>query len=188
MKNLQITEWCSHFIREQVKPGDICIDATMGNGHDTLLLSSLSGENGCVYAFDIQKEALLHTQTLLEKEQAPHNYHLLLCSHTQMADYAYPETVSCIVFNFGYLPGGDHSKSTHASTSIQALNAALPLLQKGGLLSLCIYRGGDTGFKEQDTILKWLKELNPKNYLVILSSYYNRPNHPPIPAMVIKLR
>ncbi|MDO5335912.1 MAG: class I SAM-dependent methyltransferase [Eubacteriales bacterium] len=187
MKNIPITEWCRGFIKEQVKPGDVCIDATMGNGHDTLLLSFLAGEEGLVYAFDIQKEALLHTQTLLEQEKAPRNYRLLLCSHTQMADYALVGTVSCIVFNFGYLPGGDHSKSTHASTSLQALELSLKLLKKGGLLSLCIYRGGDTGFEEQDAVLKWLKELDPKDYLVILSSYYNRPNYPPIPALVIKL-
>ena len=55
MNSYQITEWCAHFIREQVKPGDLCIDATMGNGNDTLLLSTLCGEDGHVTAFDIQE-------------------------------------------------------------------------------------------------------------------------------------
>ena len=32
MKNLQITAYMQHFIRQQVMPGDICIDATMGTG------------------------------------------------------------------------------------------------------------------------------------------------------------
>lgn len=54
MKNLQITAYTQHFIRQQVMPGDICIDATMGNGNDTVLLSRLAGENGRVLAFDIQ--------------------------------------------------------------------------------------------------------------------------------------
>ena len=57
MKNFQITQWSAHFIEEQVKPGDFCIDATMGNGNDTLLLSRLCGDSGQVLAFDIQEQA-----------------------------------------------------------------------------------------------------------------------------------
>lgn len=187
MENLQITQWCAHFIRQQVHPGDICIDATMGNGNDTLLLSQLCGEQGHVLAFDIQSCALANTKERLHNADAPSNYSLLLTSHTHMADYADPESVSCIVFNFGYLPGGDHKMSTQKDTSILALEQALLLLKKGGLLSLCIYSGGDSGFSERDAILRWLKTLSPQKYLVIKSDYYNRPNHPPIPVLVVKI-
>lgn len=187
MKNCQITQWCARFIREQVQPGDLCIDATMGNGNDTLLLSKLAGENGHVFSFDIQPIALTNTQKRLNAENALPNYTLLLESHCNMQNYAEPETVSCIVFNFGYLPGGDHSKSTIASNSIQAMEQGLSLLKKDGLMSLCIYSGGDSGFEERDAILTWLAALDPKRYLVIKSDYYNRPNHPPIPVLVIKL-
>ena len=62
MKNYQITQWCARFIKEQVAPGDLCIDATMGNGNDTLLLSTLCGEKGRVLAFDIQEQALKSTK------------------------------------------------------------------------------------------------------------------------------
>ena len=54
-------------------------------------------------------------------------------------------------------------------------------------MSLCIYSGGDSGFEERDAILEELKTLDGKKYLVILSQYYNRPNNPPIPAMIIKM-
>ena len=57
MKNLQITAYTQSFIRQQVMPGDICIDATMGNGNDAALLIRLAGEKGHVLAFDIQKQA-----------------------------------------------------------------------------------------------------------------------------------
>lgn len=187
MKNYQITQWCAHFIKEHVKSGDICIDATMGNGNDTLLLSKLCGPEGKVFAFDIQKLALENTKKRLDKEQAPDNYTLLLKSHEYMSEYAKEETASCIVFNFGYLPGGDHSKSTKGHSSIKAMEQGLTLLKRGGILSLCIYSGGDSGFEEKDAILQWLKELDSKKYLVIKSDYYNRPNHPPIPVLVIKL-
>lgn len=182
----KITEWCSHFIRLHVKPGDFCIDATMGNGHDTLLLSRLAGENGKVLAFDIQKDALAHTQELLEKETTAHNYELLLDSHINMSRYAEPDTVDCIVFNFGYLPGGDHALATQASTSVTAILEGLRLLKKGGLMSLCIYSGGDTGFEERDALLACVRGLDCKKYLVIVTEYANRPNHPPIPMMIVK--
>lgn len=187
MKNFQITQWSAHFIEEQVKPGDFCIDATMGNGNDTLLLSKLCGESGQVLAFDIQEQALNHTRERLQKAAAPENYTLLLESHSHMSQYARPETVSCIVFNLGYLPGGDHSKATKSNTSITAMEQGLFLLKKGGLLSLCIYSGGDSGFQERDEVLTWLKQLDSHKYLVIRSDYYNRPNNPPIPVLIIKL-
>ena len=151
--NYQITQWCAHFITEHVKEGDLCIDATMGNGNDTLLLSRLCGEKGHVLAFDIQELALAHTRERLEKENAAHNYELILDSHANMGNYAAPMSVSCIVFNFGYLPGGDHSLATRPDSSILALQASLGLLKKGGILMLCIYSGGDSGFEERDALL-----------------------------------
>ena len=186
MKNYQITQWCAAFIRQQVQEGDFCIDATMGNGNDTLLLSQLCGESGKVLAFDIQEQALTATQKRLNAGHVPENYRLLLESHANMAEYATPDSVSCIVFNFGYLPGGDHSLATRGETSIQALTQALTLLKKGGMISLCIYSGGDSGFEERDQILNWLKNLDPHQYLVIKSEYYNRPNNPPMPVLIIK--
>ena len=186
MKAVQITQWCARFITEHVQPGDICIDATMGNGNDTILLSSLCKETGHVYAFDIQEQALAHTRQRLLDADAPQNYTLLLESHTNMDHYVQPESVSCIVFNLGYLPGGDHTKATQASSSIEALTRSLSLLKKGGLISLCIYSGGDSGFEERDAVLSWLKNLDSHKYLVIRSDYYNRPNNPPIPVLIIR--
>ena len=167
MKNLQITAYMQHFIRQQVMPGDICIDATMGNGNDTALLSQLAGKRGRVLAFDIQKQAL---------------------EHTNMDVYAEEETVSCITFNLGYLPGGDHSVATRADSSISAVESGLKLLKKGGLMTLCIYSGGDTGYQERDEMLAFIRQLDPHKYLVILSEYANRPNDPPIPVLIIKLQ
>lgn len=188
MNTYQITEWCSHFIKDHVTPGDFCIDATMGNGHDTLLLSRLVGARGQVLAFDIQKTALESTRKLLADQKAPDNTRLILDSHSHMASYAAPETISCIMFNFGYLPSGDHSLATCSETSIPAILAGLSLLKPGGLMSLCIYSGGDTGFQEKEDLLKLLKSLDFRKYLVIVSSYYNRPNHPPLPVLIRKLK
>ena len=116
-----------------------------------------------------------------------HNYELFLDSHVNMGKYAEPVSVSCIVFNFGYLPKGDHTLATKAESSIQALTVSLSLMKKGGILMLCIYSGGDSGFEERDALLKWLKVLDSRKFLVIKTEYYNRPNHPPMPVLVVKL-
>ena len=187
MKNYQITEWCHHFIREHVKQGDICIDATAGNGNDTQLLCELVGEQGKVFAFDIQEKAIENTRNCLQKLGLSGRVEVIKDSHTNMGQYVEEESVSCIVFNFGYLPGGDHALATHKDTSIAAIYAGLDLLKKGGMMSLCIYSGGDSGFEERDAILEEIKKLDSKRYLVIMSSYYNRPNNPPIPVFIMKV-
>ena len=187
MNNYQITSWVHHFLEDHVQLGDICIDATMGNGNDTALLSRLAGEKGRVVAFDIQQMALDNTKDKLKKEACPENYELVLASHETMGDYAEENTVSCITFNLGYLPGSDHEKSTKGESSIRAIETGLGLLKKKGLMTVCIYSGGDTGFEEKDAVLSYIKGLEPKRYLVIVSEYANRPNNPPIPVLIIKM-
>ncbi len=187
MKNYQITEWCHHFIEEHVKHGDVCIDATAGNGNDTEFLCRLVGDNGAVLAFDIQQAAIDATQKRLSDTGLSHIGRVIKDSHANMTHYAAESSISCIVFNFGYLPGGDHTIATQATSSIAAIQAGLTLLVNGGLMSLCIYSGGDSGFAERDALLAYLKTLDPRRYIVIVSEYFNRPNHPPIPAFILKL-
>ncbi len=182
-----ITKWCHHFIQNQVSPGDICIDATAGNGHDTVLLCHLVGSQGKVYAFDIQQQAIAHTRARLEEEKVPCFYELILDSHVHMDQYIASNTVSCITFNFGYLPGGNHTICTKADSSLKAIQKGLLLLKQEGLMTLCIYSGKDTGFMERETLLSYLKTLDCKKFFVVLSQYYNRPNHPPVLALVRKL-
>ena len=186
MKSYQITQWCHRFIADHVQKGDICIDATMGNGIDTEFLCELVADEGKVYAFDIQAQALANTKKRLEERNLLHRAELILDSHANMGQYVSQE-VACIVFNFGYLPGGDHNLATKAKSSIQAIEQGLLLLKKKGMMSLCIYSGGDSGFEERDALLSFLKSLDGKKYLVIVSEYYNRPNHPPIPVLIIKV-
>ena len=92
------------FLRRHVKEGDFCIDATAGRGRDTALLCRLTGERGTVLAFDIQREAVEETRALLEREGL--SARVVQDSHANMERYAQPESVDCVVFNFGRLPGG----------------------------------------------------------------------------------
>lgn len=188
MRNYQITNWCHQMAAEHISEGDICIDATMGNGNDTEFLCRLVGKNGNVIAFDIQQAALDHTRERLETKIEHQNYELHLESHEMMGAYAKEDSVSCIMFNLGYLPTGDHTLATKGESSIRAMETGLKLLKKNGVMSICIYSGGDSGFEERDAVLAWLKTLDSKKYLVLLTQYYNRPNNPPIPALVVRIK
>ena len=187
MKNLTVTDWYRQFVRTQVQPGDLCIDATAGNGNDTALLCQLTGSTGQVLAFDIQEKALSSARRRLDALGLSDNCRLILDSHEFMENYAAPESVSCITFNLGYLPGSDHKTSTHAASTLRALASGLSLLKPGGLMTVCIYSGRDTGFEERDAVLSFVRTLDSRKYLVIQSEYVNRPNLPPIPVLIIRL-
>lgn len=183
----RITNYVHRIVSEHIAPGDRCVDATMGNGNDTLFLCRQVGENGKVFAFDIQTQALEHTKERLDRELPYKNYELYLDSHSHMGDYIFKESVSCILFNLGYLPGADHALATKAETTLTALEQSLTFLKKGGILSICVYSGGDSGFEERDRVLSYIKGLDPKKYLVLVTEFFNRPNYPPIPVFVIKM-
>lgn len=186
MKQSQITQWCHEIIRSQAEKGGLYIDATMGNGNDTLMLCELAGESGEVFAFDIQRQAMEATKALLEEHQVTTKCHLILEGHENMDNYIQEATADVVCFNFGYLPGGDHEIATKATTSLVAIQKGLNLLKAGGMMSLCVYSGGDTGFEEKDCILNYLKGLPAKKYTVIVNQYFNRENNPPIPIFIFK--
>lgn len=177
---------CKDCIKEVVKEGDIVIDATMGRGNDTLFLRQLVGDIGEVYAFDVQNEALKSTKQKLEENNLFSSVHLILDGHENMDKYIFEKNISCIVFNFGYLPSASHKIATNAKTSVIAIQKALNLLKYKGILSMCVYQGGDTGFEEKDAILNFLTTLDYNKYTVIVSEFLNRPNYPPIHIKIIK--
>ena len=172
------------FLRRQVKPGAFCIDATAGKGRDTALLCQLAGERGRVLAFDIQEDAVRQTRALLENEGL--HAEVVLDSHANMAQYAGPDTVDCIVFNFGRLPGGDPHIFTTAETSIAAIDAGLALLRPGGVMALALYYGKENGYEEKNAILSHLKSINDRLFTVLACDWLNRRNDPPLPIFIWK--
>ncbi len=186
MKQSQITFWCHEIIRSQAPTDGFYIDATMGKGNDTLFLCELAGENGHVLAFDIQEEAVCVTKELLERKECVDRVRLIRDGHEHMDQYVEEKTADVICFNLGYLPGGDHRIATKADTSLTAIEKGLKILKNGGMMSLCIYSGGDTGYEEKERILEYLKDLPAKEYTVIANEYYNRKNDPPMPVFIFK--
>lgn len=186
MKRMAVTEWYHKILELYLPENGLYVDATMGNGHDTLFLCRLAGERGHVCAFDIQETALEHTRERLEKEGIGDVCTLIRASHVDMGKYLAPETVDGMIFNCGYLPGGDHSLATRPETTIKAIQVGLELLKTDGMMGICLYSGGDTGSEEKERVLSYLKGLDAHRYTVILQEYHNRGNHPPTPVFILK--
>lgn len=186
MKRYTIVEYTHDFLRNWIRPGGVFVDATVGNGHDTEFLCQGVGQAGTVIGFDIQEAAIESTKNRLEQAGLLKRCRLIQDGHENLSQYVAENSIDGIVFNFGYLPGGDHALATKSSTSIQAIQNGLLALKSGGIMSLCIYSGQDSGFEEKDAILEYLKEVDQKKYVIIKSEFYNRPNNPPIPVFIIK--
>lgn len=185
-KSFSALDIIKRVISENVREGDICIDATAGRGNDTLFMAQLVGESGHVTAFDIQQDAVDSTKKLLEENGVSHRADVLLKSHSEMDALFDEGSVSCITFNFGWLPKGDHSVSTKKETSIEAIKKGLRLLKKDGIMTLIIYYGRDTGFEERDAILEYLPTIDSEKYTVLEMPFVNRPNCPPIPIIIMR--
>ena len=158
-------------IAEHVQPGDLCIDATAGRGHDTAFLCELVGKEGKVLAFDIQQAAVDSTRALLAEKGFSDIAQVHLDSHSHMDQYAQEGSVDCITFNFGSIP---------------AIEQGLRLLKPNGLMSLCVYYGGDSGFEEKDALMEYFRTIDSKQYTVLITEFANRPNNPPIPVFILK--
>lgn len=174
------------FLKEQVRPGALCIDATAGKGRDTALLCRLAGAEGRVLAFDIQPEAVEQTKALLAAEHLTAEVYLE--SHARMADYAEPDSVDCIVFNFGRLPGGDPRIVTKAESSVTAIEAGLDLLKVGGIMAIALYYGGENGYDEKAAVLDYLKTVDDRRFSVLSCDWTNRRGDPPMPIFIWKER
>lgn len=171
-------KWTKRLLEEAIKEGSVVVDATMGNGHDTKYLAELVGESGHVYAFDIQPQALVNTRKRLEDAGLLDRTTLILDSHEKMGEHV-PVNPDVIVFNLGWLPGAEHVCTTRCETTLLAVNAALALLKRGGLLTICVYPGHPEGLKELDMLMKWVKELDDTVYDAFSQGYENIRLMPP---------
>ena len=165
-------------VQQRVRAGDLVVDGTMGNGHDTLMLARCVGDEGRVFAFDIQSAALTATAERLHQAGVRHRAELIQTGHEHMA-YHVPAGIRAAVFNFGYLPGGDKNVTTRADTSLAAVSAALSLLAEGGLLVAVLYPGHDAGKTEADLLNRYAKTLPFPTFNVLYYGFTNRNGYPP---------
>jgi hypothetical protein len=166
-----------------VQKGDLAIDATCGNGHDTLKLCQLvlSIDKGKVYAFDIQSQAIESTRHFLATHLATElksRVDIRQCCHSAFPNNILPKSIKLIVYNLGYLPGGNKAQTTRTETTLASLHQAQELLQPGGVISITCYPGHIEGAKEQAAILDYASCLSPKEWSCCHHVWLNRQQAP----------
>ena len=170
------------FLAEVVTKEDTVVDATMGNGHDTLFLAQLAKQ---VYAFDIQEQALEKTRQRLA-EAGLDNVQLILAGHETLEQYT--DHFKAVIFNLGYLPSADKSVITRPDTTLEALEKVCRGLEKGGRAAIMIYYGHEGGKVEKDAVLDFVSQLPQQDFTVALYKTINQINNPPFLVMIEKLR
>lgn len=187
MKLKRIIQYAQFLLTEAIQEGDIAVDATAGNGHDTLFLAGLVGETGKVYAFDVQREAIDATTERLLEHSLEHRTIVIHSGHERVKDYVH-EPIAGAIFNLGYLPGSDHAIVTTANTTIQAIEALLDLLKVGGIIVLVVYHGHEGGPAERDAVLQYVSALPQKKIHVLRYEFINQQNNPPFIVALEKVK
>ena len=166
-----------YFIRNHLHEGDTAVDYTMGNGHDTLWLSRALGERGHVYAFDIQPSAIASTEKTLADGGAYDNCTLICDSHANAGKYV-NEKICIGVFNLGYLPGSDKKITTMRKTTMPAIEAAVSLLDRDGILLVAVYPGHAEGDAEGKMVCEYFATLPRTQYCATRIQILNSPTSP----------
>ena len=189
MKLEGVLPFARTLLRSFCGPGEIVIDATCGNGNDTLYLSKLVGKDGQVFAFDIQEQAIEKSKLRLTENQADDNVTFFHASHDEMInklpDFVIGK-VSAAIFNLGYLPGSDKSITTKGSSTIDAIKQLLQILKPEGIIILVIYHGHEEGKHEKNLVLDFVKNIDQKKAHVLQYDFINQKNDPPFVVAIEK--
>jgi len=177
----RILPFTKYLLKKCVADGDLVIDATCGNGNDTVFLSHLVGDEGKVFAFDVQKEAIANASNRL-KEAGCENVSLILDGHESVLKYVDSE-ISAAIFNLGYLPGSDKTITTNGETTWKAVIDILSLLKVGSVIILAIYYGHEEGKAERNFIEKSVETLDTSATSVLKYEFLNKSNAPYIIAI-----
>ena len=184
-------QYAHELIKKRVQPGDLVVDATAGNGHDTLLLAELVGAKGMVLSYDIQSSAIENTRAKVEAAGLLSRVQLFERGHETMeqelqATSAQNRQVKAVMFNTGYLPGGDHAKITQAETTLRALDIAHAYLAPRGLITIVSYYGHPGGAAELASLMEYLQNLDQREFDVLEYRFINQRNEPPILFVIEK--
>ena len=174
-------EMAHDFLAQVISQEDIVVDATMGNGHDTLFLAKLAKQ---VYAFDIQEQALEKTSQRLQEADLT-NVELILQGHETVDQFV--REVKAAIFNLGYLPSADKSIITQPQTTLDALDKLCHMLVKGGRIAIMIYYGHEGGDIERDAVMDFVSHLPQEEYTAAIYRTLNQINNPPFLVMIEKL-
>ncbi|RPF50252.1 class I SAM-dependent methyltransferase [Aquisalibacillus elongatus] len=155
----QIIPFAHDLLAQSITTGSTVVDATLGNGHDSLYLNELVGPEGKVIAFDVQDEALQSSKSLFEQHGIK-QVEMHLKGHENapsILDDKGIHEIDAVIFNLGFLPGSDHQVTTSGDTTIQAINGLFPILKSGGYIVIVVYPGHEEGQAEKNDLMNYLK-------------------------------
>lgn len=184
----QIIPFAHSLLDETVSKGSVVVDATLGNGHDSLFLSELVGEDGHVYSFDIQ-EAAIHQSEKLFAEHGIHNVTTIFSGHEKASEVLgkrFVESIDGCIFNLGFLPGSDKAVTTNSSTTIEAINQIFSLLKPERYIVIVIYPGHEEGQAEKNELLTYLEDFPAKQADIIRYQMVNRSEKAPFVVALFK--
>ncbi len=182
MQTLSNAVQISHLLlKEALLKAKIIVDATAGNGNDTLFLAENALDNAKIYAFDIQQEALNNAELKLQNRYDSDGnlrsknlqVKFIHDSHEHIAAYV-NENVDLAIFNLGYLPGGNHSVTTKLNSTLKALTVLIEKANINAHIAIVVYPGHEEGAKEAATLKNFLAGLDKKYFTV---GHYQMINH-----------
>ncbi len=175
---VDLLELQKHFILSHLHEGDVAVDFTMGNGHDTAFLSKTVGPTGSVTAFDIQPQALISTEATLRAEGCPENWRLICASHDRACEYI-DTPIKAGMFNLGYLPGGGNKQlTTMRETTLPAVERAVGMLGRDAILLVAVYPGHEEGAREGEALTEYFSTLSRYKMTVAKFRLLNSPTSP----------
>lgn len=178
---------CKNITNNYIQKGSIVLDATVGNGNDTLDLARLVTDSGKVYGFDIQSIAIENTKDLLTQNQVEDRVILIEDSHENIDKYIF-EPLDFALYNLGYLPKGDKEIKTKPSSTVTSIGKTLKLLKDNGILLVVSYIGHPGGLKEMKALENYLQGLDQKQFSVLKNEFINQVNSPPLLYIIEKAK
>ena len=179
--SIPLVKQAQYRVASYLKAGDTAIDATMGNGFDTIFLAEKLANIGQIYAFDVQQQALDATSSRL-KSKALNNCYLIHDSHEKVLDYLEKDSVNnirCTMFNLGYLPSSDKAHQTSIDPTLKALDSCLSILDSPGIISVIAYTGHPGGREETEAVKAWANNLNTADYSITIEIPKTLKSSPP---------
>lgn len=169
-----INRYVHNIISNYLTKTSICLDATCGNGYDTVFLAQHAKH---VYAMDIQEQAIRTTRANLRKHKLT-NVTVNQTSHDLLLSLFPDIQFDVIMYNLGYLPYSDHHIKTNSVTTTTSLQQAIQLIKQKGIIAITLYIGHDGGLEEAQAVETYVKNLDKKQFTVLKSSYLNREQAP----------
>ena len=173
------------FVAPALAQAGCVLDATAGNGHDTLFLCQ-STPPGCrVFAIDIQPAAIRSATELIKKNGYGEKVRWICDDHASILDHI-EGNIDVAVFNLGYLPGHDHALTTSPESLAPALKGVLAVLADGGRIAIVAYPGHVPGQVEIAFLEDFLAKLPQERFVATRLSFINQRNWPAILYTITK--